>query len=117
MSTIRWGIPLACLVGIVVLNCIPHQDSRAFEQNSFPDAFGVSYGFPVNCVASANDEGVALVNDSVVFGGTSVFKNVSGGQFPHLAVNGGLVALSVFVAVVILGISVLIGRLTSIRRN
>jgi hypothetical protein len=106
----RWFLPLVCLSAIAILNCVPHRRSHAFEQESFPDAFSVSFGWPISAVAPASDAGIDLIDSSVVLSGSSVFRNVIPGAYPHLAVNFQLVAANAITAATIAGIALIIGK-------
>lgn len=68
------------------LNLIPgSRGSMAFEEQSF-DGFAPSRGFPIRAWTFANDDGVELIEASVVMGGVVADKDFGGNrEYPHLA--------------------------------
>ncbi len=87
MKLVRRVSIYSVLALLTILSMIPWSRSVAFEQQSFPDAFGRSWGWPFSAWSVANNEGVDLIDASVVMNGSLVFRDIVPGKYPHLAIN------------------------------
>ena len=93
---IRW-LPLLLLAVLLILNLIPWQrDSSAFGH---PGPFSRPLGWPFPAIACASDEGVMLIDASVVQGDTRIIvPDLFEKPFPHLAWNTTFLFLNLLFA-------------------
>jgi hypothetical protein len=87
MKRVRRYSIVAVLVLVAILNVIPWTHSLVFEQRFFPSAFSRTWGWPMSAFANASDEGIELIEASVVAEGSIVFPDMIPGKYPHIAVN------------------------------
>ncbi|MEK6704922.1 MAG: hypothetical protein AABZ06_03965 [Bdellovibrionota bacterium] len=96
-------IIISCLSALFVISGFAYlnitqksTDCIAFQGMN---GFAHTRGWPFISWANANADGLALINASVVLGGTKAYTNYSSDpQYPHLAINWTLMVFNLIIA-------------------